>query len=333
MSKKSKYRTAKRGDVFVGKELSINAQKGAMRLKPYLERGAKGERFGTELLIGPDEAEFLLGSNVDNRSVGPTKIAQFVKDMRHGRWHSNGESVVVASTGELNDGQHRLLAVCESKVPVWLHVAFGYPRESRYTVDIGSARTTANHLQMAGVGYSSTVAATAKMLISYEQVGGRSLGRTGAVTSLETQERVKYDETLRDIVAYVEQHRAPFVRSSLVATAFYILTRIAPTEAKRYIDGILMGINLQATDPAYMVRNRLMRAKNAKSSSEKGNTYLTEQGTLEVILRAWNFYATGRTPNKIQVMGNLPVLERPTNPESVPASGSLSSEVQLDEVA
>jgi hypothetical protein len=254
------------------------------------------------MVVGPDEAEFLLAANPDNRNLRPVKIAQFVKDMRHGRWTPNGESIIVSTEGELNDGQHRLAAILQSRIPQRLMVAFGYPRESRYSVDTGAARTAGDHLTMAGQGYSQAMAAAARLIISYEQNNGRTLGRRASITSLEVQERVKEDPLLQEVVRYCSNHRIPFARASTVAFVFYVLARIAPREAREYIDGVLTGLELSAHDPAYIARERLMRGNEKK---------LTDTQIVEILFRAWNYFASGHKGGKVQMMGALPVLKQP----------------------
>jgi hypothetical protein len=298
------------GQMTADRELSREATSAALRLTPYLDRGARGERFGVELSIGPEEAEFLLAFNPSNRNLRPTKIAQFVKDMRHGRWMFNGEPIIVASTGELNDGQHRLQAIMQTKIPQNMAVWFGVPRETRHTIDSGAARTAGEHLTMAGVPYGTNLAAAAKLIISYEEARGRSMGRTSSVTSLQQQERAKTDELLQEVVQYCEHHRAPFIRTTLVSTAFYILSRVSPLEAKNFIDGILTGIGLNANDPAYLVRERLMRAWSNRTAA--GKPRMTDTEMMETIFRGWNYFATGRTDaQKLQVMGSFPALRQP----------------------
>lgn len=302
MGKATKGRTFNR-------ELSPEAASAATKLAPYLDRGSAGERFAVELKIGPEEAEFLLSFNDNNRNLRPTKIAQFVRDMRHGRWHANGESIVVATSNELNDGQHRLQAVLQSKIPQKMLVAFGYPRESRFTVDTGAARTSGEMLTMAGQAYGSAMAATARMVLSYEQAAGKGIGRTSAITSLEVQERAKSDILLQEVVMYCDKHRAPFIRTALVSAAFYILSRIAPFEAKQFIDGLLTGVNLNSNDPAYLARERLMRAWSNKGSTGQR---LTDMEVIEMIFRAWNFFATGKKDaDRLQKMGTFPPLKKP----------------------
>jgi hypothetical protein len=323
---------ATKGKTFENRELTPQAASAASRLTPYFERGAAGERFGVELLIGPEEAEFLLSFNPDNRNLRPTKIAQFIRDMRHGRWHSNGESLVVASTGELNDGQHRLQAILQSKVPQKLMIAFGYPRESRYTVDSGAARSAGEHLHMAGMPYGSAMAAAARLVLSYEQAAGKGIGRISAISSLEVQERAKSDVLLQEVVTYCDKHRVPFIRTALVSSAFYILARIAPLEAKEYIDGILTGVNLTSSDPAYLARERLMRAWTNKTNTGKR---FTDMESMEILFRGWNFYATGKLDaEKLQKMGSFPVLKKPRQASPAFAEAAVVAErIADDDVA
>lgn len=59
-------------------------------------------------------AETWLSRNSNNRNLRGQVIASYARDMKSGAWVLNGETVKIASNGQLLDGQHRLNAVVES---------------------------------------------------------------------------------------------------------------------------------------------------------------------------------------------------------------------------
>lgn len=305
-----------KGDVFVKGELSENAKRGAAKLAPHMKRGETKE-FAEILTIGPDEAEYLLSGNIDNRRLRPVKVAQFSKDMRHGRWEFNGESLVVAKTGELNDGQHRLISIVQTGLPQKVAMVFGAERETRYTVDSGVARTAGEQLQMSGVPYGTHLAAAAKMILSFDQTGGKSVSSTGSITSLEQQNFVHNNPLFQEIGKYCERHKVPFIRPSFATAMFYLFERVSPTHAKKFMDDVLIGANIDANSPAYLIRDRLMRSWRERNNSKHR---VADTEAAQLFFRAWNYYATGKkhSDKLIYRSGDLPTLKNPNDYAPVP---------------
>jgi hypothetical protein len=92
----------------------------------------------------------MLARNVENR---PHKIGQTRRlrdDIAGGLWQVNGESLVFAVDGSLNDGQHRLRAVADGGVAIRTVAVFGVSRESRFTLDLGRSRNPSDILHFQG---------------------------------------------------------------------------------------------------------------------------------------------------------------------------------------
>lgn len=70
----------------------------------------------TEIVdLTPQKAEYLLSINTGNRKINKKLVDSYASDMTHGRWHANGEPIII-SGNILISGQHRCLAVQKSKV-------------------------------------------------------------------------------------------------------------------------------------------------------------------------------------------------------------------------
>jgi len=68
--------------------------------------------------ITPEMAEKLLENNSHNRKLNIRRLNKFKRDIINGMWLYNGESIIVSKTGKLIDGQHRLVAVVETGIPI-----------------------------------------------------------------------------------------------------------------------------------------------------------------------------------------------------------------------
>lgn len=61
--------------------------------------------------ITPDIAKEMLERNLNNRSVSPSRVDMYADDMARGEWQANGEAICFNESGNLINGQHRLMAV------------------------------------------------------------------------------------------------------------------------------------------------------------------------------------------------------------------------------
>lgn len=74
-------------------------------------------------LITPEIAEKIMKNNTGNRSLSMGTVRSYAQDMRHGNWNSSvGSAISIDKDGILRDGQHRLAAIMESGVSVWMWV-------------------------------------------------------------------------------------------------------------------------------------------------------------------------------------------------------------------
>lgn len=121
-------------------------------------------------LITPDLAKDLLERNSNNRKPKARAIGQYRRDMEAGRWDPDASDIKFARTGELLDGQNRLIACVEAGVPFPTLVRTGLSVHSRSHVDTGVKRTVADMLRMElGITDNPTTIGAAVLLrVRYE---------------------------------------------------------------------------------------------------------------------------------------------------------------------
>lgn len=143
--------------------------------------------------ITPELAQVVLSNNSHNRRVNVGNLARLMRDIASGRWDLNGQTIGVARTSRVNDGQHRCFAVLLTGISIKSAVVFGVSEDSMGTVDIGRKRTGADRLSIAGEKDAIIVAAVAAL--DFEVRYGR------APTSVEVDEY--YAENATEIRAAV----------------------------------------------------------------------------------------------------------------------------------
>jgi hypothetical protein len=261
---------------------------------------SRNEIFSEIKTVTPAMAEVILSQNHDNRRPRPRKLTQMTRDMEAGRWSMNGEPIIVAKTGELNDGQHRLMALVDAKVSLPMLFVFGVDRETRTTVDQGANRSPGDYLQMSGVSNSAQLAAITRQVLSYEYANRKSMGRSGEVTAAEVVNRATSDITLATSTRYAEQHKYRMGRlcsATVVGFCHNILLRENTQDGITFMDALCTGENLQRGDAAFSARERLLGLETKSVAT-----------TVEVIFRAWNAYRERRQISKIPIHGRLPEL-------------------------
>lgn len=269
-------------------------------LNECVDRG-KSEVFSEATTLNPGLAAVLLERNPDNRNIRQTKVLQYAADMRNGRWSFNGEPVIISREGLINDGQHRLRAMVEANFTAPMLFVFGVDRETRLTVDQGSARTAADFLGMEGVENSAAAAGIARIIIAVERERGARLYRENEVTTTEVRMRAERDAKIADAARYamsMHKYTKAFCPPSVVGSAFYMLNDVHPGDALEFMNRVCMGDGLSRNSPAYAVRDALLSLGRTSRGPK-----------LEVIFRGWVKHRAGEPLTIAKVLGHFPELD------------------------
>jgi hypothetical protein len=259
----------------------------------WLKRGWN-EIFMVQTEVSPSMAACLMEKNIANRAVvtgGAARSAgTYAAAMQRGEWVINGETIVIASTGELNDGQHRLYAVIKSGVTVPMLLVFGVDRETRHTIDQGIARSAAHVLMMQGEKNTTNLATALRLLFQYDHTAGINA-------------RPSTDELL----ATLDKHpdvREPFLREAwrlnslfqtsvgCIGAAYYLCGEKHLADAINFYEIVVTGLGIEnSTDPVIKLRNMYMDHYARKDK-------LTAPEHAANFIRAYNAFRDGRRPFK-----------------------------------
>lgn len=268
-------------------------------LNDCIER-SKTEIFTEMVDVSPGLASEILRRNSDNRKIKPVKSQHYARDMVSGDWVLNGENIIFAKTGELNDGQHRMQAVIDANTVVTFPFLFGVERNSRITVDQGAARTAGDYLSMDGIVNGNRCAGICRIVKAYEHTRGRSLSGMKAFTNAMIIERVKQDPDIRDAALFsarVARYSRGIINPATIGACFYILSEIDAFDANEYMLAVVVGENIARGHPAFAVRVNL-------SNMQHNNQAIK----MESILRGWTHYRRGRELYQIKSVGTFPEL-------------------------
>ena len=273
---------------------SPSATRSERWLQEQLKRARRQGPFTITVELTPELAELLLRSNPANRNVSQYKVTTYARDVSEGRWAHNGETIIVADSGELNDGQHRCLAVIEAGRAIVTEISFGVSRETRSTVDIGMKRTVGQHLAMTGALDANTVAHAAALLLTYE--------RSQRFQQLTMQSRPTPSEVFEwaqthylDDDVRVGRNTANKIPggAGLYAALHFVLSKISVSDASRFFELLKTGADLGKNDPIYKLRERLRDDKRQKRLKSPAIAAMT--------IIAWNAWRKRRGIKSLEV--------------------------------
>lgn len=278
---------------------SLNEHRELSWLAQKVEDGRKSP-FSEVVTITPTIAKHILENNVANRDIRERYVAQIASDIRDGNWQLNGESIILAKDGSLNDGQHRLHAVIESGEPIRTVVMFGVERDSRFTVDMGAARGVHDVLGMDGVKNRNNAASIAKMYQAY--LDGQYSDRGN--THLQTKQAVR---------KFYYKHRKEIDRAAQVVTNCKFMKRFGVTAfgvahilfeqkdkaaSALFFHKVSEGTDLKRGDAILTLRMHMteVREDNLRANEK-----------LELIIRYWNAWRTGRSlSRRMSILRSFP---------------------------
>jgi hypothetical protein len=274
-------------------------------LKECLERGQQ-ERFALEVVLTPELAGILLARNDDNRAIRRFKLTEMTRAIEARGWRHNGEPLIVSRCGQLNDGQHRCLAVIKSGVPIPVMIMFGFERETRHSLDQGAARTVSDVISMSGVTGARDMGAAAARVLQYDKDrkmidDGHSRPERADIVAfvLANQEALARSVELSK---YRRNTRLKGAQTSLLASLHYLFCRVSEAEADVFIQRVIDGVGMTPENPIYRLRERLMREPNMLAHNKA-----------DLMIRAWRQWRSGAATKSLHASrdprGPLPEID------------------------
>lgn len=140
--------------------------------------------------IWPEEAiEILKTRNLLNRKISDLFVAKLANDIKNDAFLLTHQGIAFDSNGNLIDGQHRLAACVKANKPIRILVTEGIPISCNANgvslntfeiIDSGKTRTAGQMLNISGIKYATTVAATAKLVALMCLKSSKNIGITSA---------------------------------------------------------------------------------------------------------------------------------------------------------
>jgi hypothetical protein len=237
--------------------------------------------------ITPTKAQKYLEGNTNNRRAKFARIHRYAKDMADGNWRLTGESIKF-NGDRLLDGQNRLLACVQAGVPFSTFVVRGLPDDVMEVLDSGAPRTVADALHISGALNSNTVAAMARLTLTWR--GGEISNSDWWHKNLTPLMIIEFAEAnLVNLdraakIASRVRHATGLVISATGTCLFEIINKDLGEEGEEFYDSIIEGAGLKKGDPRLALRNW---------ASGKGRERRYSIDQLHANVTAWNAYVDG----------------------------------------
>lgn len=237
-------------------------------------------------------AQVMLKNNKGNRAVRYTKVLQYAKDIKEGRWKSDTyEFIKISKTGKILDGQHRLIAVVKASIPVWFHVAEDCDDNIFDVLDTGTQRNACDVFTITGVKNSNVIPS---VIAKYNQIRiGRKFTQiheraTNAVLLEQYFEDEEFWQYVIKGTMNYYKHFAKILSPSIIGGFYSYFLKIDNDKAEEFISQLCTGVN---------VNNRVMHLLRQKLMADKVSSKKMNMGTkMALIIKAWNYFIEDKEP-------------------------------------
>jgi len=263
--------------------------------------------------VTPKMAAEWMATNHNNRNVRANMVEKIRRDLLAGVFRSNGETVKIDESGDIMDGQHRLMACIASGVTMEdVLVVTGIPRSYYLTIDGGLTKKFSDMVGSTGECNSTTIAAASRLIVLWDY---DKLAFSGSNLTPSSQEMIavieKYQQT-RGVVNYIAARRAYGMTTSMAC----LIGLSAALEGKwdrfeLFYDRVRRGESLTKTDPEFSLRSWLAANCGIRSRTAKPGFILA------MCIKAWNYAAEEKQSRTLLIRTGegFPILAHPDRKE------------------
>lgn len=232
------------------------------KLKTPKKEEALNQEAPEKILLGPELAAQLLEHNKLNRPISSPHVERLVRQIEGNKWRYNGDTIKIADTGDVLDGQHRLWAVIEAQKAIETIVVYGIDKEAFATIDtIRKPRSGADILYLHGLKRNrKAVSMALAWLLRFQ--GETVQDYRAPQNRIENADIEEAFEAHPEMVRAVE--RAAKVRSivnpAIMGFIYYITANRNPDLAERLMTTLENPAGVGVSDPFYKLRAYLLTA-------------------------------------------------------------------------
>lgn len=220
-------------------------------------------------MLTPELANELLERNNLNRPLSDTHISRIARQIKEGKWKFNGDTIKIADTDDVLDGQHRLWAVIEAKIPIQTILVSGIERDAFATIDtLRRARSGSDVLSLNGAHqYRQVIASAIPWLIRWQR--GCLLNYRDPQYRVENSDIEDCYQHHGGIVLAAERASKlkGVVSPGILTFFYYVLVNRNADLAERLMRTLEYPTNAAFDDPFFCLRSQLLNNRGARVST------------------------------------------------------------------
>ena len=242
------------------------------------------------MLVTPELALEFLKHNTNNRKMSNVKLKQYMQAMLANKWRLNGDTIKIAKSKRLLDGQHRLLAIVETNIPQPMNVVYDLDEDVIQTIDCGANRR-ANHI-LDFNGESNTIGLAAS-LNALKRLTSKNWSVRDGYTNDEIMQALEQHPTIRDCYAKARKWQTfGALQGTWQAALYYLFQKKDPLQADQFFERLSSGVDLKATDPVWVLRKKLIENKTSDAR-------LQSIQLAALVIIAWNAVRAGKIISRL----------------------------------
>ncbi len=225
-------------------------------------------------LVTPETAVAWLEHAADNRKFSQGHCDRLGRAMDDGEWRVSSQGVGLDYRGRCMDGQHRLWAIVQTGVSVWLVVVRGLDPDAIRAIDDTRKRTLNDDFRIEGRDNTGDLAAFANLTLRFQRAARRSRPLSSVSTMqlnrIEGAKALEEYERLEDVGHIVKlghrSRRYTGMPASALNAAYYLALRKHEDSPERavvdeFFEKFTAGHNIAPGDPVGALLHSVSRIK------------------------------------------------------------------------
>lgn len=216
-----------------------------------------GVRLPKIITLTPEMAMGFLEYNKNNRPLNDQHVQRIARQIADGKWKFNGDTIKIADTGDVLDGQHRLWAIIEAKQSVRTLIVYGIERDAFATIDtLRKVRSGSDIIALNGTTrYRNVIASALTWMLRWQS--GHILDYLAPANKIENCDIEEAFDKHPDIIRAVERAMAlrRLCNVSLMAFFYYVLANRNQPLAERMMETLENPAKVALSDPFFRLRN------------------------------------------------------------------------------
>jgi hypothetical protein len=244
--------------------------------------------------ITPQEATLWLDTkNSKNRPISENAVSKYTQEMKEGRWRLNGQPILFNRSGQLVNGQHRLMACVRANKSFETIVTYGVEDNAFDTIDDCNSRSLADVLHIKGETKSILLSSGLRYLWIYStgEIERRDLRRGKIATKPLLEATLDKNPKIRQSVKFYSMLKARpgglMIPAGMAIGLHYLFSLVDEKKADEFFTRLQSGLELTDDNPIYILRNRLI------SGQKEASTKLTQPAMYYYVVISWNAYMSG----------------------------------------